>query len=143
MSTKKKLAFLLATSPYLVPAGEHNYSEAVNDLIANGVTVQRWTSVEEEKPKNEVDVLICAERKMFSGGTIKIIAKAFYTDGKMNTEESQYCWDVDCVDMDYDEEADAYIVPEGWWECVDYGEEFSAIGDFVTHWRPLPDLPNG
>ena len=44
-------------------------------------------------------------------------------------------------DMDYDEECDTYIIPEGWWESVEYAEEFSAVDDKVTHWMSLPDLP--
>ena len=34
---EKKLAFLLATSPYLVLAWDCSYEEAARDLIANGV----------------------------------------------------------------------------------------------------------
>ena len=72
-----------------------------------------------------------------------MVSTAFYTDGKMNTEESGYNWDLGNVDMEYDEEVDAYIVPEGWWESVRYGEEFSAVDYFVTHWMPLPQPPKG
>ena len=119
-------------------------TEAVADyLIDNGVTVQEWISVEDRLPKNEVDVLICAQRRYYKGGTIPVVSTAFYTDGKMNTEESGYNWDLGNVDMEYDEEVDAYIVPEGWWESVRYGEEFSAVDDFVTHWMPMPVPPKG
>ena len=117
-----------------------------DNLIANGVTVQKWIPVTERLPKNEVDVLILAERRLYGireldGKKVPIVAKAFHTDGKMNTEESCYNWELDNVDMVYDEEADAYIVPEGWWESVVYGEEFSAVDDFATHWMPLPEPP--
>ena len=118
--------------------------EAVADyLLDNGVTVQEWVSVDDRLPKNEVDVLICAQRRYYKGGTIPVVSTAFYTDGKMNTEESVYNWDLGNVDMEYDEEVDAYIVPEGWWESVRYGEEFSAVDDFVTHWMPMPVPPKG
>ena len=112
-------------------------------LITHGVMVQEWISVEDRLPENEVDVLICAQRRYYKGGTIPVVSTAFYTDGKMNTEESRYNWDLGNVDMEYDEEVDAYIVPEGWWESVRYGEEFSAVDDFVTHWMPLPQPPKG
>lgn len=103
---------------------------------------RRWIPVTELLPDNETDVLICVERRHYSdpGKFIRLVVKAFYTDGQHNTEDSAYTWQTDYIDMDYDEGADAYIIPEGWWECVDYGEEFCAVSDFVTHWMPLPEL---
>ncbi len=114
-------------------------------LIANGVTVQEWISVNDRLPENEQDVIICAERRHYSNPNrfIRIVAKAFYTDGKHNTEHTAYAWNNDCIDMEYDEENDAYLIPEGWWESVEYGEEFSAVSDFVTHWMPLPQPTEG
>lgn len=45
------------------------------------------------------------------------------------------------MDAEYDEKADAYIIPEGWWESITYSEAFSAVCDIVTHWMPLPEPP--
>lgn len=106
-------------------------------------TQPRWISVEEKLPDNEVDVLVCVTRKHYSDPSkdIRFVAKAFHTDGKTNTEHSRYGWSSQYIDMEYDEEADAYIIPEGWWESVEYEDEFSAVDDFVTHWMPLPEAP--
>lgn len=105
-----------------------------------------WIPVEERLPENEVDVLILAERRLYGipetdGRKHRIVATAFHTDGKMNTEDSGYNWELWDTGAEYDEEVDAYIIPEGWWEAVRYGEEFSAVDDIVTHWMPLPEPP--
>ena len=103
----------------------------------------QWISAEERLPENEVDVLILAERRLYGipetdGRKHYIVATAFHTDGKMNTEDSGYNWELWDTGAEYDEEVDAYIIPEGGWEAVRYGEEFSAVDDFVTHWKPMP-----
>lgn len=119
------------------------YHKALSMAISAIQNQPVWIPVTERLPENEVDVLICAQRRYYKGGTIPVVSTAFHTDGKMNTEESGYSWDLGNVDMEYDKEVDAYIVPEGWWESVRYGEEFSAVDDFVTHWMSLPEPPKG
>ena len=61
--------------------------------------------------------------------------RGFYTDGNHNTEDSVYIWDRD--GLEYIESADAYLVPEGWWEERYYGDSDYAtaeIGDRVIGW---------
>ena len=138
MDVREKLVELLDTNCGYVDEVE---AEVLADyLISNGVTVQEWISVDERMPENEQDVIICVERRHYSNPNrfIRIVAKAFYTDGKHDTEHTAYTWNNDYIDMEYDEENDAYLIPEGWWESIEYGEEFSAVSDFVTHWMPLP-----
>lgn len=109
-------------------------------LVHHGVTAG-WIPVTERLPENEDTVLVLAQRKPFGDREgIPVIAKGFYTDGRHHTAESCYVWD-DLDLGDLVEEFDAYMIPEGWWEHVAYGEEFSSIGDFVTHWMPLPEPP--
>lgn len=66
---------------------------------------------------------------------------AFHTDGNTYAENSDYNWTEGSVEMRYDEEADDFIVPEGWWEDVQCGDEFSQVDAKVTHWMPLPEPP--
>lgn len=155
--TRNKLVELLGEIQDSGCSGEievhgRNYPDTISNekvaahLISNGVTVQRWIPVTERLPENEVEVLILAERRYCciakpDHKTVQIVAKAFHTDGKMNTEDSGYTWELWDTGADYDEEADAYIIPEGWWESVTYGEEFAAVDDFVTHWMPMPQAP--
>lgn len=100
-----------------------------------------WISVKDWLPENEKDVLIAYTRKGLRGDVYSCVGMAFHTDGKTNTDDSVYSWQTEYIDMDYDEESDAYIIPEGWWETVDFGEEFSAVDMVVTHWMPLPEPP--
>lgn len=145
MVVKEKLIELLTTMIFVRDGVDP--AEAIADfLIDNGVTIQKWIPVSERLPENEVDVLILAERRLYGihetdGRKRYIVATAFHTDGKMNTEDSGYNWELWDTGAEYDEEADAYIIPEGWWEAVRYGEEFSAVDDFVTHWWPVPEAP--
>lgn len=120
----------------------HLLENHINELTEK-VAQPRWISVNDRLPDNEVDVLVCVTRKHCSDPSkyIRFVAKAFHTDGKTNTRHSGYIWSTWYTDMDYDEEADAYIIPEGWWESVEYEDEFNAVDDFITHWMPLPEAP--
>lgn len=145
MTIREELISILRVPIY--PHEQADPAEVVADyLLANGVTVQKWIPVEERLPENEVDVLILAERRLYGISETNrrkhhIVATAFHTGGKMNTEDSGYNWELWGTGAEYDEEVDAYIIPEGWWEAVRYGEEFSAVDDVVTHWMPLPEPP--
>jgi hypothetical protein len=45
--------------------------------------------------------------------------------------------------LEYDADADTFYVPEGWYECMEYSDEFSSIliEGTVTHWMPIPPRP--
>ena len=116
------------------------------DMIANGVTVQKWIPVTERLPETETEVMILAEHKTYSfKGDVKtrhIITTGMYEDGNINTEDSEWHWETD--GFEYDEELDAHIIPEGWWEYKHYNgdDEYNhPIDDKVTHWMPLPEPP--
>lgn len=42
---------------------------------------------------------------------------------------------------EYDEAADEYYLPQGWYEANEYEETNWHVNDPVTHWQPLPDAP--
>lgn len=52
------------------------------------------------------------------------------------------CFD-DEISCEYDEETDEYYLKEGWYEVIRNWDEYGSavIGDFVTHWMPLPEPP--
>lgn len=117
------------------------------DIVKMQPKVKKWIPISEKLPENEKDVEITYTKKHWkTGEALYFTARAFYTDGIMTTEDSDYNWnDYDYqFNWEYSEEKDAYFIPEGWWESVCFGEEFSEIADEVIAWRPLsePYKPN-
>ena len=112
------------------------------DLIVECIEEQpkigEWIPCSERMPENEVEVEITYTRNGPTGDKYFLIARAFYEDGTMNTEDSDYVW-FDKDNWKYDEDKDAYIIPEGWWEEVKFGEEFGVVDMPVIAWKPLPE----
>lgn len=109
------------------------------DIVRMQPKIGEWIPVSKKLPDNERDVEItCTEKYLGTGETIYFTARAFYTDGTITTEDSNYNWD-DCLKLEYSEEKDAYLIPKGWWESVYFGEEFTPIDAEVIAWRPLAE----
>ena len=130
-------------APYL---SEHELEPLANHLIANGVTFAedikvptKWISVEERLPEAEQIVLVSCKQ---NGRRYQCLA--FYVPKKWLREQSNFNWDYEACD-EYCEEADDYYVNEGWYERIYNWDDYNAvgIGDFVTHWMPLPEPPKG
>ena len=106
----------------------------------------KWIPCSEKLPQNEEEVEITCIRRYIGAGdekkTAHLTARAFYIDGTMTTEDSNFAWD-DCDNWQYDEEKDAYIIPEGWWEYVTFSEEFSVVDAEVIAWKPLDEAYKG
>lgn len=121
------------------------YPEIVKRAIEDAPAVEsdyRWIPITPTTmPMNEQRVIICAERTLIGNpnNPIRVIATAFHTDGKHDTDDSYYGWDLN--DMEYDKENDIFLIPEGWWESTEYTEEFAAVDDKVVYWMPLPEKP--
>ena len=137
--TRGKLIELIGRTPCCgfssVAAAEH----IADRLIANGVTMQKWIPVTERLPEIETEVLILARHV-----NRNVITTGMYEDGRMNTEDSDWWWETD--GFEYDEELDAHIIPEGWWEYKHYIDDDAnnyAIDGVVTHWMSLPAPPKG
>ena len=102
---------------------------------------ERWIPATERMPEPETGVLAVCNRN----GYIFVIP-AIYEDGKLLTQESAWNWsDIYCYGL-YDEEADDYYIPEGWWENRQFNPDDvynNPVDCAVTHWMPLPDAPTG
>lgn len=107
---------------------------AITDLL----TRLKWVSVEEKLPDAEEEVRLCCVTA--SGHHYQ--CQGFYVPPGTHRDNSGYSWDWECCE-EYDEERDDYLVNPGWYESIHNWDEYSACGivDKVTHWMPLPGLP--
>ena len=114
----------------------------IERLIAENATLREkpwWIPVAERLPEPETDVLAVCNRN----GYIFVIP-AIYEDGKKLTRDSAWNWsDIYCYGL-YDEEADDFYIPEGWWENRQFNPDDvynNPVDCTVTHWMPLPEEP--
>ena len=100
--------------------GSCGYYRTADRLIANGVTVQEWISVEDRLPQKDGSYLVTAN---YFGKNQCIDVLGFVKDGET-------------VDK-YDLSGQKYV-----W-CF-YDSEYGYVStDSVTHWMPLPQSPKG
>ena len=122
-NTREKLIELFNESLFAESWDSNDYPNdeaAVDYLIANGVTVQKWIPVTERLPEADGDYLV------FERGYIvpAIRVLSFAKDGR---------------------KVDKYDFYRGWknvWYRYDSEWGHLTIDD-VTHWMPLPEPPKG
>ena len=111
-------------------------AEAERDALRDK---QRWIPVTERLPKPEIDVLVVCNRNGY-----RFVTPAIYEDGKMLTQDSVWNWNEIYTYGLYNEEADDYYIPEGWWENRQFNPDDvynNPVDCAVTHWMPLPEAP--
>lgn len=108
-----------------------DYRNGWNDAVD---AMHRWNSVEEMLPENGVHVLVTAK----TPGGHKYVCDAFHAE-KFSIS-SEYGDELAC---EYNPEKDEYFLEEGWYEVIKNWDDYSSIviQDRVTHWMPLPELP--
>ncbi len=101
---------------------------------------QVWIDFKKEKPK-------CLERILVSykprSGSKYVIVLAQYVKPKTILSEdflSEDYWTEESV-TDYDEERDAYLVVEGFWEMSFESDMNHKINEDIEFWMPLPEPP--
>lgn len=106
-------------------------------LIDEQPAVSSWVSVKDGPPESGKHVFVTCEIRSFYGHKKQYVCEAFYA-AEHSISEGKYPDDTDCYD--YSEEDDEYYLKEGWYEVIHNWDEYSSIviGDFVTHWMPLP-----
>lgn len=97
-----------------------------------------WIPCSERLPENEQKVEITYTWKNSKGKSRYGVAMAMHEDGTVLTEDSDMSWE-DVDNFEYCAEKDDSYIPEGWWECVAFGETFSAVDQEVIAWRPCPE----
>lgn len=99
-----------------------------------------WISVKDGMPESGQHVLATCELHSLFGYKKQYVCEAYYAK-EHSISEGRYPEDTDCYD--YSEEDDEYYLKEGWYEVIHNWDEYGSvvIGDFVTHWMPLPEPP--
>ena len=121
---------------------EMTIADYIDDGTVEGCPpiVSDWVNVKDGLPESGKHVFVTCEIRSLYGYKKQYVCEAFYA-AEHSISEGKFPDDTDCYD--YSEEDDEYYLKEGWYEVIHNWDEYSSIviGDFVTHWRPLPEPP--
>ena len=118
MNVREKLVELFYDNNVRCDQKIEGLADDVMDIIANGVTVQEWVSVDDRLPENDGSYLVTMNS---FGGRKYIGVRWFAKDGEAVNEYE-------------------LAGQENVWYYHDSEWGYISI-DSVTHWMPLPQLP--
>ena len=81
MDVREKLVELL---DIIIQPGQKTLGDIADHLIANGVTVQEWISVEDRLPEKDEIVIICTDKNFIYAG--ELIGDTWFLDNDSWTE---------------------------------------------------------
>ena len=111
---------------YNYESGEQlNNDEIASHLIANGVTVQEWISVDDRLPEYPGHYLVCTSINYWHGGCMDI-----NENHKYHPNGTPVGYDGSTMSV-----LDCYYDVTGHWNRV--------CDSHVTHWMPIPEPPKG
>ena len=98
-----------------------------------------WIECMESLPTNYSRILVIIK---YHNGNRRITVADYIAPETVLAEDylSDDC-DMEFSESCYDKEKDTYWAPEGFYESNIYHEMNIFINDTVTHWMPLPKLP--
>lgn len=140
MDVREKLVEIVKKAAYSsLPSNTEDFhlNMFVTNLLAHGVTVQEWISVDDRLPENGVHVLLCCEIHRYGGEIAgKYVCDGYYAEANKIIAGGF----PDECDCEYSEEDDEYYLCEGWYEVIKNWDDYNsvAVEDLVTHWMPLP-----
>ena len=81
MDVREKLVELL---DIIIQSGQKTLGDIADYLIANGVTVQEWISVDDRLPKKDEIVIICTDKNFIYAG--ELVGDTWFLDNDSWTE---------------------------------------------------------
>lgn len=98
---------------------------------------EQWVLCSERMPEAGRKVFAFYKNELGNGRRVMAHFTPARTDCADNYDYQD--WDEEWLDTD---ESGTSWVPEGWYEDSETQENCPRISDPITHWMPLPEMPN-